>query len=165
MLLLGLFREAYLKFLLVTAPALSLLLSCGALGSPFVVKRTTATAPRIGSWGLRLAQIAGVIVIVVSSGLVLAEYYVDPADARDDYRGIVAYIDALGRTGDPRAVDDCAPFLRHENPRVRAAAVSALGRLGGPIRELLTPLLGDPDAGVRYKTQRALETIGANPNP
>ena len=100
MLVLGLFREAYLKFLLVTAPALSLLLSCGVLGSPVPGGRATATVLRLGSWALRIALIAGALAILISSGLVLGDYYVDSSLARDNYRGIVTYIDAVGRPGD-----------------------------------------------------------------
>jgi len=76
---------------------------------------------------------------------------------------VTASLIALGRTGLPQAVTKCARHLAHANPRVRAAAVSALGRLGGPDSgALLEPMRRDPDAGVRYKAERALKRLGAS---
>jgi HEAT repeat protein len=73
---------------------------------------------------------------------------------------VAATLIALGHTGLEQAVTDCARHLAHPNPRVRAAAVSALGRLGGSASRLhLEPMRRDPDAGVRYKAERALEQL------
>lgn len=93
MFILGLYREAYLKFLLVTAPAVSLLL---AAGLTIVPRRASPTPSRL----LRLAQLAAALLILVGTFLSLRAYYADPAFARDDYRAIAAYVQAAGRPGD-----------------------------------------------------------------
>lgn len=93
MFLLGLYRPAYLKFLLVTTPALSLLLATGLVSRPL-------TAPRTVRFAWRAAQIAALLALLAGSALALRNYYVDPAYARDDYRGLAAYIEAMGRPGD-----------------------------------------------------------------
>jgi mannosyltransferase len=93
---LGLYREAYLKFLLVATPAANLLLACGLLAPlPAPSHRS-----RIVSWALRGLQLAAALLILVPGILALRNYYTDPAYARDDYRSIAAYIDATGRPGD-----------------------------------------------------------------
>jgi 4-amino-4-deoxy-L-arabinose transferase-like glycosyltransferase len=97
---LGLYREAYLKFLLVATPAVTLLLACGLLAPLSPNPRNTPHAPRRTHHALRLAQLLAALLILVPSILALRNYFADPAYARDDYRGIVAYIDALGRPGD-----------------------------------------------------------------
>ncbi|HSJ57232.1 MAG TPA: hypothetical protein VLC95_08620, partial [Anaerolineae bacterium] len=90
---LDLYREAYLKFLLVASPAFSL------LAGRFV------TGPVHERWGVRRgAEIAvylffGVL-LVAASIHGLGDYYTDPAHARDNYRAIVEYVDAVGRPGD-----------------------------------------------------------------
>jgi mannosyltransferase len=90
---LGLFKEAYLKFLLVASPAFCLL--AGRL--------VTVSHPR----GWRAFSVAGVLLgALVTSLLVgasvygLYHYYNNPAYARDDYRGIAAYVHATGEPGD-----------------------------------------------------------------
>jgi HEAT repeat protein len=46
------------------------------------------------------------------------------------------------------------------NPRVRAAAATALGSLGGDdAYDLLTGLVADPDAGVIARAEVALERL------
>ncbi|MDA0746021.1 MAG: HEAT repeat domain-containing protein [bacterium] len=66
----------------------------------------------------------------------------------------------LGRTGNNRAIAPCTTHLSHSNPRVRAAAASALGRLNAPESiPHLEPLLQDPDEGVRYKARQALDAL------
>ncbi len=90
---LGLYREAYLKFLLVNAPALCLLMACGL----------TARLPGSSVTGARLVRgLQGVVALVAlaSSLVVLWGAYTDPVHARDDYRGIAAYIEAVGQPGD-----------------------------------------------------------------
>jgi len=90
---LGLYREAYLKFLLVTAPALCLLMACGL----------TARLPGPSVAGARLVrglQWMAAGVILASSLVALWGAYTDPVHARDDYRGIAAYIEAVGQPGD-----------------------------------------------------------------
>jgi len=73
---------------------------------------------------------------------------------------VSAVLVGLGKTGDRRVVRACGRKLTHENPRVRAAAVSALGRLGGAdAQALLEPMLRDADSGVRFKAKQALIDI------
>ncbi len=105
----GLFREAYLKFLLIASPALALLLARAVLGPTewlFVLPRRSDDAPaapaRSGwqsfasvAWALLALGIIGAL-----SGAMLARYYTDPAVARDDYRGIVQFIEATAHPND-----------------------------------------------------------------
>jgi mannosyltransferase len=114
MIVLVLYRDAYLKFLLVTTPALSLLLVSGLIGAPPSNARlaTQASAsirhePRLMlnrshllSYALRLAQVLAAACVLAGSVIALRNYYTDPAFARDDYRGIAAYVEAVGRPGD-----------------------------------------------------------------
>ena len=87
---LGLYREAYLKFLLVASPPVMLLLAAGTLGHG---KRPTR-------YMLRFVQVIAILLVLAGAGVALRSYYVKSAYARDDYRGIAAYIQALGRPGD-----------------------------------------------------------------
>jgi 4-amino-4-deoxy-L-arabinose transferase-like glycosyltransferase len=90
---LGLYKEAYLKFLLVASPAFCLLAG-----------RFVAAPLRRGRRAVVLAQsVLAVFVAVFLAGASvygLVHYYTDPAYARDDYRGIARYIEAVGRPGD-----------------------------------------------------------------
>ena len=96
MLALGLYREAYLKFLLVATPAVSLLMACGLL-APLP---GPAGGSRLRFYVLRVVQLATALSILVPGVRALSNYYTDPAYARDDYRGIAEYIEAVGRPGD-----------------------------------------------------------------
>ena len=79
---LGLFTDAFLKFLITAAPAWCLLVAC----VPLVAQQQ----------GVRSGLAAGVAMLaVVLAGLVLPGYYQD-AYARDNYQGIAAYIDGRG---------------------------------------------------------------------
>jgi hypothetical protein len=111
---LGLYREAYLKFLLASTPALCLLMSCGLLANPPIGTGRKAAArrelpppldhpPHVSRslfFALRLAQAISLLAILVTSGFALRNYYAEPAYARDDYRSIANYITAVGRPGD-----------------------------------------------------------------
>jgi mannosyltransferase len=158
---LGLYREAYLKFLLVTAPAVSLLLACGLLSPQSTAPHTAQHGPRLTFrasrftlhvshftlYVLRLGQIIGALSILAGSALALRNYYTDPAYARDDYRRITAYIDAVGHPGDAVVLN--APgqqevfgyyyegdlpvhSLPESRPLDRAATESALVELAEP---------------------------------
>ncbi|MBN1661522.1 MAG: glycosyltransferase family 39 protein [Anaerolineae bacterium] len=91
---LGLYREAYLKFLIVASPAFCLLAA------------RFATGPLHEEWGgaRRGGQVVLYIfftlLLVTASVHGLGDYYTDPAYARDDYRAIVEYVDAVGWPGD-----------------------------------------------------------------
>ena len=104
---LGLYREAYLKFLLVTTPATSLLLACGLLVPLPAASRSTPKATRgpahrsrLARYALRCLQIIATLLILVPSVQALSNYFAESAYARDDYRGIVGYIQATSRPGD-----------------------------------------------------------------
>jgi 4-amino-4-deoxy-L-arabinose transferase-like glycosyltransferase len=77
-----LFKPAYLKFLLVASPALCLLLAAGLAGDP---------AEEGISWGGWL----GAGLIAAAAWGPLNGYYHDPAVARDDYRGMARYLEAV----------------------------------------------------------------------
>lgn len=69
-----------------------------------------------------------------------------------------AWVVAAGRSGEETLVPQFSQFLADKSsPRMRCAAVEAIAALGqGNAGEVLLPLLGDPDANVRYETARAL---------
>jgi 4-amino-4-deoxy-L-arabinose transferase-like glycosyltransferase len=109
----GLFREAYLKFLLIASPALSLLLARAVLGPtewllrtpPAVVPESTeATTKPSRAWWRGTAGVAWTIstlaVIGALSGAALARYYTDPTLARDDYRSIAQFVVATAHPND-----------------------------------------------------------------
>lgn len=81
------FSPAFLKFLLVAAPPLAILL---ALGMSRLAK---TVAPK---W-LGDSLGGGALLLVAGMSLLsLYHYYTNPAFARDDYRGIVQFIKAVG---------------------------------------------------------------------
>jgi hypothetical protein len=76
---LGLFSDAFLKFLLTASPAWALLCGC----APLLLPR-----PR---WGVALLCIGA----VAPAASVLPTYYTSPT-VRDNYAGVAAYIEAVG---------------------------------------------------------------------
>lgn len=145
---LGLYKEAYLKFLLAASPAFCL------LAGRFV------TAPLRGGrrpviW-LQAALALPVAVFLVGASVHgLDHYYHDPAYARDDYRGIVEYIEAVGRPGDAVVLNAPGqqevfgyyyggdlpvyplPESRPLDPAATEAALEALAQPGGRVYALL----------------------------
>jgi mannosyltransferase len=108
---LGLFREAYLKFLLIASPALALLLARAVMGPatwlldpPAQRPADLAATPASRPWWRGLTSITWILLalgaIGALSGATLARYYTDPAVARDDYRGIVQFIVATAQPND-----------------------------------------------------------------
>jgi len=87
----SLIRPAYRpKFFLVAAPAFALLLGQGIVNGLHT-----------HWWALRHAWATiALCLVVVASANSLTHYYFDPAWARDDYRGMAAYIAAVERPGD-----------------------------------------------------------------
>jgi mannosyltransferase len=106
----GLFREAYLKFLLIASPALSLLLARAVMGPTEWLLRTppavasesseTTTQPSRAAWRSLAWTISALAVIGALSGAALARYYTDPALARDDYRSIAQFVVATAHPND-----------------------------------------------------------------
>jgi mannosyltransferase len=115
-----LFKPAYLKFLLVASPALCLLLALGLLGgrtgegAHFKMganqprNRDSEAACPAGApeWGFRRSlpgaglMILGAVLFLSAAWEPLRAYYTDPAVARDDYRGIARYLEAIAGPGD-----------------------------------------------------------------
>ena len=97
---LGLYREAYLKFLLAGSPAVICLMASGLLAALPAPGHSQQRITRIAFYASRLLQLFAALLIFAASLISLKNYYTDPAYARDDYRGIAAYLEALGRPGD-----------------------------------------------------------------
>jgi hypothetical protein len=74
-------------------PALTLLLACGLLA-------LLPAKSRLTLYVFRTVQLLAALCLLVPSAFALKDYYTDPAYARDDYRGLAAHIQALGRPGD-----------------------------------------------------------------
>jgi mannosyltransferase len=88
-----LFKPAYLKFLLVASPGLCLLLALGLVGA------------RGGRGRGVLAGWLGAALAVAAAWGPLAAYYTDPALARDDYRGLAHYLEAIAGPQDAIILD------------------------------------------------------------
>ena len=108
---LGLYREAYLKFLLIASPALALLLARALIGPIqwlWNLHQARAAAPADMPAGRRWWQSAAAILWTLSvvgafgilAGQTLIRYYTDPKVARDDYRGIAQFIRATAHAND-----------------------------------------------------------------
>ncbi|MCK6624571.1 MAG: glycosyltransferase family 39 protein [Anaerolineae bacterium] len=85
------FSPAFLKFLLVAAPTLALLLACA-------IETITHHASRI-----TLKYLVGGLLLAVlasASALSLYHYFANPTYARDNYRGIANFIKAVGGPDD-----------------------------------------------------------------
>lgn len=73
-------------------------------------------------------------------------------------------VEALGKIGDPRAVDALARVLSTSYLAVKLKAVEALGRIGGPkATMLLHSALNDPSASVRADAAKELRKMGKTP--
>jgi 4-amino-4-deoxy-L-arabinose transferase-like glycosyltransferase len=105
---LGLFRPAYLKFLLVGSPAFCLLLARGidngwqiargALRPEGVPSELSGPPQWVFSWMAAVAVL--IALLLVPTGVSLSNLYFDPAYARDDYRGVARAIEAAWRDDD-----------------------------------------------------------------
>lgn len=100
MVVLGLFKESYLKFLLIVSPAWCLALARLVI-APLWFARPGAESRR-AQW-LNGGIILGLLAIPSLSGL--SEYYRQAPRARDDYRGIAAYIQAVEQPRDAIVLD------------------------------------------------------------
>lgn len=106
----GLFKESYLKFLLIGSAAFCLLLARG-LSTAFGIARGALSMPRelagrpLAAWSWTLVMVFLCALIAVPTAQALQNYYFDPAYARDDYRGIARAILARQRPGDAIILD------------------------------------------------------------
>jgi mannosyltransferase len=126
----GLYKPAYLKFLLVAAAPFTMLMGRGVTGFMEALARgqwrRRATQPAAGSDNQRPADpsrssqsaavparsnalgrvlaivwlAAAIVLVSIPTGVTLAAYYFDPTAARDDYRSVVAYISAVAGPDD-----------------------------------------------------------------
>ncbi len=133
----GLYKESYLKFLVVAAAPFCILMGRGVTGfmealekaawkkpasakkppaRPAGNKKATPTRSQagksaqpavdqpardpVGSWLALVWLIIAVVLVCIPTAQTLADYYFDPAVARDNYRGMVSYIAAVGRPDD-----------------------------------------------------------------
>ena len=101
----GLFREAYLKFLLIASPAYTLLLARGITGPALTLGSTGRAAS--AAHPMRGGDLLGVLWCVAALSLTLGfssfhlnRYYSDSKVARDDYRGIAEFITATAGPDD-----------------------------------------------------------------
>lgn len=100
---LGLYREAYLKFLLIASPAFAILLARAVLEPANQLMTRPDGARGLPWWrGLTAAAwtVASFAVVGAVSGATLTPYYTEPSLARDDYRRITRFITATSQPMD-----------------------------------------------------------------
>jgi mannosyltransferase len=99
---LGLFRETHLKFLLVSSPPLSLLVSLGIVNTWRIAGewRAGLSKSEFGQPAARVVVLLLVAFTLLALGQSLLSYYFDPQYARDDYRGLARYIAATASPKD-----------------------------------------------------------------
>jgi hypothetical protein len=98
MLVFRIFSPVFFKFLLLAAPAYLLLL---ALGNARIVRLIAARLCLPGAtWSRSLLHLPLLLLLVLPAVPALARYYHDPTIARDDYRGLAAYLRALAGAED-----------------------------------------------------------------
>jgi len=99
MLALGLYKEAYLKFLLSSAPVFCLLLARGVV---VLVRPATSNRPtmRLRRACLLAAGLSLLLTALFPTAAALREYYHDPRCARDDYRGMAQYVAGIASPRD-----------------------------------------------------------------
>src|SRR5439155_6297420 len=136
---LALFKDAFLKLLLVASPPFVLLVASGMM-------RLSAYAARIAQPATRVVAPALLLVLSVPSALAMQNYYFDPHFARDDYRGLAEWVAALARPDDAIMLD--APGQQE--------IFNYYYHGSTPVYPL--PRQRPPDAAA---TQRELETIAA----
>ena len=121
---LALFKDSFLKFMLVASAPFVLLVArgitrlsnalsalsqrlnrrCSSYISPIALCASFSLAP---SANLAEGMASAIILVLVALPSIasLQSYYFDPRFARDDYRGIAAVVDALSRPGDASILD------------------------------------------------------------
>jgi 4-amino-4-deoxy-L-arabinose transferase-like glycosyltransferase len=102
---LGLFKPAYMKFLLVGVPAFCLLLARGIDNAWQIARSALRMPPALRSPSqLAFGWLAIVVMLVTpvlsATASSLGNLYFNPAYARDDYRGIAKAIRSTWRAGD-----------------------------------------------------------------
>lgn len=143
------------KFLLVAAPAFSLLLGNG-------LRRLAQTST--WRYGGLLVAAAAALVIAVFSGRSLQAYYTDARYARDDYRGALATITAGERDGDaillnaPGQIDIIGHYyhgqtpiyqLPRQRPLLEQETLDELAQIAAGHRRIWVVYYGDEQADPR----------------
>lgn len=106
----GLFRDAYLKFLLIAGPAHALLLARGAVGPAFtfgLIGHAAGPNADDNPRAMRIGDLIGALWCIGALSLTLSlfsinldRYFADPKVARDDYRGIAEFISVTAGPND-----------------------------------------------------------------
>jgi hypothetical protein len=79
---------------------------------------------------------------------------------------ITSAMEALGKIGDPRAIDRLKAYSSVSDPDMRYWAIWALAEIGGPqTTEILTKALEDETPEIREVAEKALEKAEAAPKP
>ncbi len=123
----NLYRESYLKFLLVVVTPLCVLAARGIAGlSAAWLPAQAGRTGRLLSAGLAIALTSGVVALLWPA---LNNLYDNPAYARDDYRGIAQLIQADARPGDAvlfNAPNQWEVFTYYHRPERQLAPAIAL---------------------------------------
>ncbi|HZY43847.1 MAG TPA: glycosyltransferase family 39 protein, partial [Anaerolineae bacterium] len=170
----GLFKESYLKFLLIGSPAFCILLGRGIL-TGFGIARNALQMPKelagtpLLSFGWSIVMIFLVVLIALPTTTALANYYFDPKYARDDYRGIAQTITSLQRDGDAVILDSANQWevftyyypdgpnvfpLPKQRPIDQAAVEAQLSDIAAKYKRLFVLYWGDSEAD----PQRVIES-------
>jgi hypothetical protein len=105
-----LFKESYLKFFIVGSAAFCILLARG-ISNAWGIGRGALALPRelagrrMASWAWSIVVVGLCAAIAVPTMTALRNYYLDPAYARDDYRGIARRIVKMQRADDAVLLD------------------------------------------------------------
>ncbi|HYC77159.1 MAG TPA: HEAT repeat domain-containing protein [Planctomycetota bacterium] len=133
-------------------------LALGRLGSPAALSALTVQAASSRSRQARTAAALalGRLGVPEATGR-LRDLLADARLDSDD----IAYVTALGLTGDHGAAEILPPFLRSKVDRVRRAAVAAAAAIGAPaLAEALADAVKDEDVEVRTAALEGLARIG-----
>ncbi|MCA1552919.1 MAG: hypothetical protein LC737_00925, partial [Chloroflexi bacterium] len=101
----ALFKDAFLKFLLVASPPFVLLVAHGITNVENYASRLTRHAIRNTQSTSRVIPLAMLCALAIPAWQALGSYYFDSRFARDDYRSITQIISALARDGDATVLD------------------------------------------------------------
>ncbi len=105
MVLFRVFSPVFFKFLLIAVPAYLLLLALGIdLAADGLERRLDGKRRAARVWAAA-CTLALLLIVALPALPALNRYYHDPAFARDDYRGIAAYLKALAGTEDAVLLD------------------------------------------------------------
>ncbi len=170
----GLFKEAYLKFLLIGSAAFCILLARG-IYTAFGIARGALNMPKelagqpALNWGWSIVVVFLIALIAVPTATSLQNDYFDPKYARDDYRGIAQTIMKDQRAGDAVILDAANQWevftyyypdgpnvipMPKQRPLDPAAIEAELNDMASKYRRLFVLYWGDAEAD----PQRVIES-------